>query len=190
MNHSCAPTACIDLTSSDPREWVVRTLSKGIKKGEAISFFYPSTEWDMAQAFDCNCGAAVSRLSATVYIANCRAAMLGEDCRCKEHDRRAIEQPRVDQWVYQDAEAGTKSKAVSDRDCNICYHVVSFVVISLRRKRMLLFSVNVAGAEDSDSHMGLDASDASLASPFASSPDEAFIGSRAPDPRITFATTS
>lgn len=25
-----------------------------------MTFFYPSTEWDMAQGFDCNCGATVS----------------------------------------------------------------------------------------------------------------------------------
>ncbi|WVF73108.1 hypothetical protein IAT40_007927 [Kwoniella sp. CBS 6097] len=61
MNHSCDPTAEIHLPSHRPDEWEVRvrsTLSQGIKEGEAITFFYPSTEWDMAQGFDCSCGSA------------------------------------------------------------------------------------------------------------------------------------
>ena len=29
---------------------------RDIEAGEAITFFYPSTEWDMAQPFECGCG--------------------------------------------------------------------------------------------------------------------------------------
>ncbi len=29
---------------------------RDIAQGEALAFFYPSTEWEMAQAFDCWCG--------------------------------------------------------------------------------------------------------------------------------------
>ena len=29
-----------------------------LRKGDELSFFYPSTEWDMAQPFDCGCGAS------------------------------------------------------------------------------------------------------------------------------------
>ncbi|WWC94790.1 hypothetical protein V866_001640 [Kwoniella sp. B9012] len=56
MNHSCSPTAEIHLTSNNPDQWEVRTTSKGLKTGDAITFFYPSTEWDMAQGFQCACG--------------------------------------------------------------------------------------------------------------------------------------
>lgn len=29
---------------------------RGLKAGQELTFFYPSTEWDMAQGFDCFCG--------------------------------------------------------------------------------------------------------------------------------------
>ena len=34
---------------------------KGLKPGDELTFFYPSTEWDMAQGFDCFCGAKTCR---------------------------------------------------------------------------------------------------------------------------------
>ncbi|KAJ9104432.1 hypothetical protein QFC21_001927 [Naganishia friedmannii] len=39
-----------------PAEWNLRTLSRPVAKGEVLTFFYPSTEWDMGAPFDCNCG--------------------------------------------------------------------------------------------------------------------------------------
>ncbi|KAK2753618.1 hypothetical protein FQN54_007395 [Arachnomyces sp. PD_36] len=33
------------------------SLENAIKEGEELRFFYPSTEWDMAQPFPCSCGA-------------------------------------------------------------------------------------------------------------------------------------
>jgi hypothetical protein len=29
---------------------------RGLKAGEELTFFYPSTEWNMNQGFDCFCG--------------------------------------------------------------------------------------------------------------------------------------
>ncbi|RSH81164.1 uncharacterized protein EHS24_008601 [Apiotrichum porosum] len=57
MNHSCAPTAQLQLPAGTPARWEVHVGPAGLAKGEDITFFYPSTEWDMAQGFDCNCGA-------------------------------------------------------------------------------------------------------------------------------------
>ncbi|KAI6780299.1 uncharacterized protein J7T54_005401 [Emericellopsis cladophorae] len=34
---------------------------KGLKPGDELTFFYPSTEWDMAQPFDCLCQSASCR---------------------------------------------------------------------------------------------------------------------------------
>jgi hypothetical protein len=51
MNHSCEPTVIVDVT-----KWEVRAAVP-IKKGTPLTFFYPSTEWDMAQPFKCSCGA-------------------------------------------------------------------------------------------------------------------------------------
>lgn len=49
INHSCDPKVLFDTTNM-----VVTCLSQ-IEVGEEITFFYPSTEWSMAQEFDCHC---------------------------------------------------------------------------------------------------------------------------------------
>ncbi|OXB35524.1 hypothetical protein J007_04753 [Cryptococcus neoformans] len=59
MNHSCSPTTEVHLPPLRPNEWAVYASSKGIKKGDSLEFFYPSTEWDMAQGFDCACGSDI-----------------------------------------------------------------------------------------------------------------------------------
>ena len=46
--------ANVVLQSSLP--YTVIVGPKGIKSGDPITFFYPSTEWDMARPFDCFCG--------------------------------------------------------------------------------------------------------------------------------------
>jgi hypothetical protein len=51
MNHSCAPSANLDVTKMEVR------AAKPIAAGKPITFFYPSTEWEMAQPFKCDCGA-------------------------------------------------------------------------------------------------------------------------------------
>lgn len=55
MNHSCEPNVAFDLSSEDPAEWHVRAL-KRIEADKDVTFFYPSTEWEMDQAFECRCG--------------------------------------------------------------------------------------------------------------------------------------
>ena len=50
MNHSCAPNVFLDTT-----ELSVFAL-RDIAVGEELSFFYPSTEWRMAEPFECLCG--------------------------------------------------------------------------------------------------------------------------------------
>lgn len=54
INHSCRPTLVFDM-----QQWEVRVASEldgGLKEGDELTFFYPSTEWEMAQPFDCHCG--------------------------------------------------------------------------------------------------------------------------------------
>lgn len=58
VNHSCDPNVAFDLSSSDPSEWHVRALRR-IETGGSVTFFYPSTEWDMDQPFACECRAKV-----------------------------------------------------------------------------------------------------------------------------------
>ncbi|CAK9780865.1 unnamed protein product [Cutaneotrichosporon oleaginosum] len=57
MNHSCDPSAEMYLYAGAPERWEVLAGPRGLAEGQDITFFYPSTEWDMAQGFDCSCGA-------------------------------------------------------------------------------------------------------------------------------------
>jgi hypothetical protein len=49
-NHSCEPNVFFN---TDSMELV---CVKNIEPGDEITFFYPSTEWEMAQPFVCSCG--------------------------------------------------------------------------------------------------------------------------------------
>jgi len=64
LNHSCNPNIYIDL---DKKELIA---IKDIKAGEELSFFYPSTEWEMEEAFDCNCKAekCLGKIKGAKYI--------------------------------------------------------------------------------------------------------------------------
>ncbi|KAJ4349648.1 uncharacterized protein N0V89_008265 [Didymosphaeria variabile] len=53
INHSCRPTLVFDML-----KWEVRVnpeMKGGLTAGEELTFFYPSTEYDMAQPFECRC---------------------------------------------------------------------------------------------------------------------------------------
>ena len=52
LNHSCDPNLLLDTT----RMLVI--AARDIAPGEELTYFYPSTEWDMAEAFACRCGSA------------------------------------------------------------------------------------------------------------------------------------
>ncbi|KAF4970480.1 hypothetical protein FSARC_2499 [Fusarium sarcochroum] len=51
INHSCEPTLLFDVGNLN-----ILVGPKGLKVGDELTFFYPSTEWHMAQPFDCLCG--------------------------------------------------------------------------------------------------------------------------------------
>ncbi|KAI9848478.1 MAG: hypothetical protein M1838_000522 [Thelocarpon superellum] len=51
-NHSCEPTVVFDMS-----QMAVRVVpDRPLKIGDPLTFFYPSTEWNMAQPFTCTCG--------------------------------------------------------------------------------------------------------------------------------------
>ncbi|KAJ6496785.1 hypothetical protein DFH09DRAFT_1205011 [Mycena vulgaris] len=56
VNHSCDPNIAFDFSSADSANWHVRAL-KSIDAGSPLTFFYPSTGWEIEQAFACQCGA-------------------------------------------------------------------------------------------------------------------------------------
>ena len=53
INHSCAPSLEFDMARFEVR--VVK--ERALREGDELSFFYPSTEWRMAQPFKCQCDA-------------------------------------------------------------------------------------------------------------------------------------
>lgn len=50
INHSCEPNVFFNTTTME------LVALKSIQPGDEFTFFYPSTEWDMAQPFHCHCG--------------------------------------------------------------------------------------------------------------------------------------
>jgi hypothetical protein len=52
LNHSCDPNVILDT------ERLIMVACRDIEKGEELSFFYPSTEWEMDAPFICLCGAS------------------------------------------------------------------------------------------------------------------------------------
>ncbi|RDB23552.1 hypothetical protein Hypma_009024 [Hypsizygus marmoreus] len=54
INHSCDPNVAFDLSSPDSSDWHIRAL-KPLEKDTTLTYFYPSTEWDMDQPFKCEC---------------------------------------------------------------------------------------------------------------------------------------
>jgi hypothetical protein len=52
LNHSCDPNVILD---TENLQMVAR---RDIEKDEELSFFYPSTEWEMDAPFICLCGAS------------------------------------------------------------------------------------------------------------------------------------
>ncbi|KAF0693607.1 Aste57867_15472 [Aphanomyces stellatus] len=58
-NHSCNPNASFVMSESDP---IVKLVAiKPITKGQDITFDYNTTEWDMDEKFNCQCGDAACR---------------------------------------------------------------------------------------------------------------------------------
>jgi hypothetical protein len=49
INHSCNPNVFFDTTNME------LVCLKSLQPGDELTFFYPSTEWDMSQPFVCNC---------------------------------------------------------------------------------------------------------------------------------------
>jgi D-alanine-D-alanine ligase len=52
VNHSCSPNVIFDVDASSLR------AVRAIDPGEELRCFYPATEWQIAEIFECRCGAA------------------------------------------------------------------------------------------------------------------------------------
>ena len=65
INHSCNPNTFFDTTAMK-----VITL-RPIKRGEELTWFYPSAEWEMSQSFQCYCGSpnCLGEIKGAAYLA-------------------------------------------------------------------------------------------------------------------------
>jgi hypothetical protein len=65
-NHSCEPNTFFDTQKGE------LIAVKNINENEEISFFYPSTEWSMAQSFKCLCNTAscLGVIQGAAYLEN------------------------------------------------------------------------------------------------------------------------
>lgn len=66
LNHSCRPNTRILFSQG---QLLVEALCR-IGCGEELTFFYPSTEWDMARPFACHCQATtcLGRIAGAKYL--------------------------------------------------------------------------------------------------------------------------
>ncbi|KIM82932.1 hypothetical protein PILCRDRAFT_7382 [Piloderma croceum F 1598] len=88
--HSCEPNIAFDLSSHDRSKWHVRAV-QDIELGSPLTFFYPSTEWNLAKPFDCRCGARTC---------------LGRVEGAKSLHREALmRRPHVNPWILFDEQA-------------------------------------------------------------------------------------
>ncbi|KAK6528528.1 hypothetical protein TWF281_009769 [Arthrobotrys megalospora] len=82
-NHSCNPNVAFDTDKGE-----VRSV-RDIKEGEPITFNYLTTEWDMAQAFICECGS--ERCLGEIQGARFIPAKALEGQHVNSHIRRLLE---------------------------------------------------------------------------------------------------
>lgn len=64
VNHSCRPNVFFDTTLME------LIAIKEIQPGDEFLFFYPSTEWEMSEPFDCSCGtpACLKNIQGAAYL--------------------------------------------------------------------------------------------------------------------------
>ncbi len=64
INHSCDPNVFFDTKNMQV------VCLKSIEIGDAMTFFYPSTEWSMTQPFDCLCGSTkcLDKIQGAAYL--------------------------------------------------------------------------------------------------------------------------
>jgi hypothetical protein len=63
-NHSCDPNTFFDTETGEI------IAIKNIQENDELTFFYPATEWAMAQAFSCFCGAdnCLGQIQGAAYL--------------------------------------------------------------------------------------------------------------------------
>ncbi|CAH0041475.1 unnamed protein product [Clonostachys solani] len=89
INHSCDPSLIFDTTNFN-----ILVGPNGLKPGDELTFFYPSTEWSMAQPFECLCG--TSRCRGTIAGAKDMTHSKLEGYWLNTHIRELLENQRLE----------------------------------------------------------------------------------------------
>ncbi len=86
INHSCDPNVFFDTSA------LIIVALRDIAEGEEISFFYPSTEWEMDQPFTCHCGSSkcLGQIRGAAYIPSAQLGQyqLSQFIQQQLHDRK------------------------------------------------------------------------------------------------------
>ncbi|PPQ66670.1 LOW QUALITY PROTEIN: hypothetical protein CVT26_009424 [Gymnopilus dilepis] len=111
VNHSCDPNIAFDLSSSDTSKWHVRAL-RPIADGDRITCFYPSTEWEMDQPFQCECGTKLLHWSfVSVLLMTCSKSCLGVIRGARYLSRKQLSaRGFINSWILTLAEHRDKTK--------------------------------------------------------------------------------
>src|SRR5512140_2251923 len=109
MNHSCNPSTILDTTR------MLVFAARDLAPGDELTFFYPSTEWEMSSPFICLCGAP----NCIHVVAGARFLPLStlEHHFLNHHIRELmIQLLNNTERVLTDLERGRKSQAISKKN--------------------------------------------------------------------------
>ncbi|KAH0544596.1 hypothetical protein FGG08_001245 [Glutinoglossum americanum] len=115
-NHSCEPSLEFDMTKFEVRVGRNRNL----KVGDALTFFYPSSEFQMAQSFQCECGAGDGICKGWISGASQMGRQAMEGYWLNEHiealllEKEALAENGHEQVVISNAEVHTLNGKLSE----------------------------------------------------------------------------
>jgi hypothetical protein len=97
LNHSCRPNAIVNTAER------VVVAARDVAAGEELTFFYPSTEWDMDRPFRCLCGAP-----------ECLGTVAGARYLAPETLARYFLNPHIRRLLAQAAGAAAPAAVIAD----------------------------------------------------------------------------
>ncbi len=87
-NHSCRPNVFFDT------QRMKLVCVRDIAGGDELCYFYPSTEWEMAQPFECRCGTpdclGIIRGAVFLTVSQLQQYPVNEHIRKMHHARRTV----------------------------------------------------------------------------------------------------
>ncbi|KAG6037174.1 hypothetical protein E4U41_005283 [Claviceps citrina] len=125
INHSCEPSLIFDMASMN-----ILVGPNGLQPGDELTFFYPSTEWNMAQPFTCLCNHPSCR--GTISGAKDMTPSQLNGTWLNPHIRHLLEQ----QQQQQQQQAGTGAAALQDATSKALQHALHQAEKALEAARL------------------------------------------------------